>query len=63
MGVLLSFSPRAHSAISPSKADGRGAEIVIFPGIRYERIVDDEPDASAAHGRKKVTVRKKAARR
>lgn len=53
MATILEF--RAHAARYPEFSDqrdrSRSAEVVIFPGVRYER--DPQPEASAkARGRR-----------
>lgn len=45
MGYVVSFTPRAAS--QPTKLSaGEAAAIIIFPGVRYERV----PEAAATPG-------------
>jgi hypothetical protein len=45
MGDLIAFrSPRPSGDAKPS---GLGAEILFFTGVRYQRMNDEEPPASA----------------
>ncbi len=41
MGMVLSFSPRS-GATGRSKASGEAAAVIIFPGVRYERVPDED---------------------
>lgn len=40
MGMVLSFSPRAVSG--RHKPNGELAAVIIFPGVRYERLEKDQ---------------------
>ena len=51
MATILQFKP--HSRSTPAAARARAAEIVLFPGVRYNRWADDEPPA-----RKKLRPRR-----
>lgn len=37
MGSILAFSPRKSAKAKPA-ADGKPATVIIFPGVRYERL-------------------------
>jgi hypothetical protein len=42
MGYVVTFTPRAVS--QPTKLSaGEAAAIIIFPGVRYERVPDSRP--------------------
>lgn len=43
MATILQFKPQSRS--TPAAARARAAEIVLFPGVRYDRRADDEPPA------------------
>ena len=48
MAQILSFrTPELRNDPVPSRHDGRGAEVIVFPGVRYERW-GEESSASAA---------------
>jgi hypothetical protein len=54
MATIIVFdTARCARPASPARSRG-GAEIVIFPGIRYERTPDSDPEPSpAGEGRKR----------
>lgn len=41
MATILQFKPQSRSI--PAAARARAAEIVLFPGVRYDRWADGEP--------------------
>ena len=43
MASVLSFAPRAGAGVDKRPPAGLTASIIIFPGVRYERL-DAEPD-------------------
>lgn len=45
MGMVLSFSPRA-AAGNRHRQSGELASVIIFPGVRYERL-EQEPRSAA----------------
>jgi hypothetical protein len=47
MAVILEFRASEAEAARPRRRAGRPAEIVIFPGIRYEHRQDYEPRRDA----------------
>lgn len=47
MGMVLSFVPR-HSASGHRPPTGKPAPVIIFPGVRYERIKADEREGETA---------------
>ncbi len=50
MATIIDFNAGKPARSAPPAAEGATAEIVIFPGIRYER--HDEPKAKAASPRR-----------
>ncbi len=38
MGMLLSFAPAKIAKPRPKQKSGTSASIIIFPGVRYERV-------------------------
>lgn len=46
MGRILSFTPRSAASGQTSQTLGAAAAIIIFPGVRYEKRLDDERDGS-----------------
>ncbi|MDR7031723.1 MULTISPECIES: hypothetical protein [unclassified Mesorhizobium] len=50
MGRILSFTPRNAASGQTSQTLGPAAAIIIFPGVRYEKRLDDERDGNVAAG-------------
>ena len=50
MGTVLSFSPRVVAGSRP-KPNGELAAVIIFPGVRYERLEDTLAETSKAQKR------------
>ena len=49
MATIISMSAnRTERSVTPARPQQQSAEIVIFPGIRYARIPNNEPVAQAA---------------
>ena len=46
MASILSFRPSQRAGAAHT-GSGASAEIVFFPGVRYERWADEAPDAKA----------------
>lgn len=46
MGKVLSFQPRRKSVSKPLATKPSASSVVIFPGIRYERLTSAETVAS-----------------
>ncbi len=46
MGRILSFTPRSAASNQTSQTLGAAAAIIIFPGVRYEKRLDDEHEGS-----------------
>lgn len=46
MGTILAFTPRRETVERSVSKHGPAASVVIFPGIRYERLTHAEPVAS-----------------
>lgn len=59
MGHVVSFTPRQGGQSKPIEA-GQAAAIIIFPGVRYERV--PENPAPAHDGRKTATARRRSKR-
>jgi hypothetical protein len=57
MAQILSFrTPELRNDPSACRQDGRGAEVILFPGVRYERWGDENASSASdnAHARRDV---------
>jgi hypothetical protein len=52
MGKILFFVPKQGAAVREPRGPGELATIILFPGVRYERL--DDPPAPARRGTGKV---------
>ena len=43
MGMILSFMPRRGQGRRPWRTHNDAAAVIIFPGVRYERLTSSEP--------------------
>lgn len=51
MGRILSFTPRSAASNQTTQSLGAAAAIIIFPGVRYEKRLDDERDGGSVESR------------
>jgi hypothetical protein len=57
MATILAFSAAKSSRSAPAVPARTGAEILIFPGVRYERMQDSPaPAAKPAHERDRLSI-------
>lgn len=59
MADIISIGAHQRSGYQPPRADGPGAAIIMFPGVRYER-PDDAADAADEPRPPKGTARRKS---
>lgn len=61
MATILSFKPsvRSGAAMTIARAAGISAEIVFFPGVRYERWAHEPPMPAAAKPQRRTKRRDK----
>jgi len=55
MALILAFrAPAAHPSASPQTQDSKlvSAELIFFPGVRYERHAPEQDPAPVAKGRR-----------
>lgn len=51
VGSVVSFIPRQRTARRPLRVAEKPAAIIIFPGVRYERVMSREPGVDDGAGR------------
>jgi hypothetical protein len=59
MATILEFRPTGRSQLPPALKSGRGgvsAEIVFFPGVRYERWQKETPSKSRRKTKKRDKI-------
>jgi hypothetical protein len=52
MATILSFQPGARQASDTPRASAHRAEIVLFPGVRYERLSEPPKPAKKRRARR-----------
>ncbi len=64
MGDIVTFRPRPRPAgTDPAREASGDAQIVFFPGIRYERYIEASPETALESKPRKTTARPAAAPR